>query len=179
MLKNEAVWIGENIGKLTDIKTVLDISGGSWFFRNVRQPWIEKYLFKPLIKKKIKVFRSDSKDDVTKKSFLKNKKFDLVIAANILEHVKDIKKAVKTIEDKVEKGKYLCVSVPYVFPYHPDPVDNMFRPDKHKLMALFADKFDLVIGSQIKQKYKLAFNKSTFLKFNAEFVASCIIFQKK
>jgi len=149
MLKKEAKWIGEMTQDLK-IKKVLDISGGDWFFRNIRQPFIEKYIFSNLKN----VVRTDINNDVCSKKFTKIGKFDLVLANNILEHVADIKNASKNILSVVATGGYLCVSVPFRFPYHPDPIDNGFRPTPKELAKLFP-KTKVIKKSIIIQEMKI------------------------
>jgi hypothetical protein len=41
------------------------------------------------------------------------------------------------LQTLVPVGGYLIVSVPHRFPYHPDPIDTLFRPELGELHALF------------------------------------------
>jgi SAM-dependent methyltransferase len=172
MLKNEAIWFG-SITKNLDAKKVLDISGGSWFFRNIRQPYIEKYIFSNFKK----ITRTDINNDVCSSEFSKIGKFDLVFANNVLEHVVDYKKASKNISKVVSKGGYLAVSVPKNFPYHADPIDNGFRPNPKDLLKLFPD-FKIIKSKIVKQKYLLMLNRSSIFWFNKTFSASCLVLKK-
>lgn len=176
MLKNEAIWIG-NKTKNLKIANILDIGGGNWFSRNIRQPWIQKYIFKTFTKKKVKILHTDSEYDVCLKSFKSLGEFDLVFANNLLEHVKDIEKGSQNISLVVKVGGYLCVSVPYNFPYHPCPIDNMFRPTLVELVSLFP-KFKVIAKKVVSQKTMISINRTNIFWFNSTFQASCVIMQK-
>lgn len=39
--------------------------------------------------------------------------------------------------DLIPQNGYLILSVPNAFPYHPDPIDTLFRPTVDELVALF------------------------------------------
>lgn len=171
MLKNEAKWIGKATQNFKSSK-VLDISGGSWFFRNIRQPFIEKYIFSNFKN----VRRTNIKDDVCSKDFGKIGKFDLVFSNNLLEHVVDIKKASKNILSVVKPGGYLCVSVPHKFPFHPDPIDNMFRPTPEELVKFFP-KTVLFKKGIVIQKMGAMFTRNGIL-FNKQYSASCLLLRK-
>src|SRR6185437_2959646 len=41
------------------------------------------------------------------------------------------------LETLIPVGGYLVLTVPNRFPYHPDPIDTMFRPDPEELKSLF------------------------------------------
>lgn len=176
MLKNEAVLIGKETRKLK-INNILDISGGSWFLRRIRQYYIEKYIFNNFKKKKIDIKRTDFSNDVCLKNFRKIGQFDLVFANNLLEHVTNIKSATENISRAVRKGGYLCVSVPHQFPYHPDPIDNMFRPNLKELKALFPN-FKIIKGKEIIEKHKFVFTKQSFITLNEVFIQSCLLLKK-
>ena len=168
MLKNEAKWIGD-VTKNLKVDSVLDISGGDWFFRNIRQSFIEKYIFKNLKN----VRRTNIKDDVCSKRFRKIGKFDLVFANNLLEHVKNIKNATKNISSAVNPGGYLCVSTPFDFPYHPDPIDNGFRPTPEELIKFFPGT-KVIKKDIITQEIKIMFTKREIM-FNKKYSASCLL----
>jgi hypothetical protein len=41
------------------------------------------------------------------------------------------------LEELLPPGGLLFLSVPHEFPYHPDPIDTMFRPGVEQLLRLF------------------------------------------
>jgi hypothetical protein len=62
----------------------------------------------------------------------------VVMAANLLEHVTDPTALAGRIEELVDPGGYVLCTVPRSYPYHPDPLDNLYRPSPEDLTALFA-----------------------------------------
>jgi SAM-dependent methyltransferase len=62
-----------------------------------------------------------------------------VLCCNMIEHVTDRRQLAKICQQIVRPGGYLIISVPYSFPYHPDPIDTYFRPSPSQLTSLFPD----------------------------------------
>jgi hypothetical protein len=182
MLKNEAIWLGKEIEKLpkSKIGTILDLGSSSLFFRSIRHPYINKYIFTPLIKRGIVVLHTDIELDVTDGSFTKrvNKmdKVNTVFAFNLLEHVTNYKKAAKNIASVVPKGGYLFVSSPKKFPYHPDPIDNGFRPTPTKIANLFPKT--IIIKKAIINQKKIVMITRNGILLNQKYSASCLILKK-
>ena len=147
MLKEEVIWFKRELKKIpaSKLSVTLNLGSGNKFLRSTKQPWIQKYLFTPLEQRKVKVVHLDvcSDDvvdivlDIEKERIAKISGLKSVFANNILEHVVSPKKVAKKIEDIVPTGGYIFVSVPYKYPYHPSPIDNMFRPDPSELASLF------------------------------------------
>jgi hypothetical protein len=179
MLRNEAIWLGREIGKIsaTKIGNVLDLGSGSLFFRKLRQPWINKCIFDPLEARGINVIHSDFELDVISAGFTKRAEklgsFKSVFAFNLLEHVADYKKAAKNIISVIPRDGYLFVSCPKVFPYHPSPIDNGFRPTPIELANLFP-KAKIIKKVVINQKIKMMFTRKGIL-FGKKYSASCLI----
>jgi hypothetical protein len=65
--------------------------------------------------------------------------FKSVLCSNVLEHVPDREQLAASLTQIVPSGGYLFVSCPYRFPYHPDPIDTMFRPGIDDLALLFPE----------------------------------------
>jgi len=65
-------------------------------------------------------------------------KFDLVLCANVLEHVFDTKSAIKNLNYLLKKGGHLLISVPFVYPLHDEPGD-FWRFTEHALKKIFSD----------------------------------------
>jgi hypothetical protein len=63
--------------------------------------------------------------------------FRSVFCSNLLEHVENREEIARALTLVVPAGGYLFVSCPYRYPYHPDPIDTLFRPTPHELAALF------------------------------------------
>ena len=60
-----------------------------------------------------------------------------VMCCNVLEHVPDPRQLAVAIERVVAPGGYLLVTVPSRYPYHPGPIDTLFRPTVDELRLLF------------------------------------------
>lgn len=151
MFKEESLYIRACLCKLLEkskIVSVLDVGSSTLNFRKKIQPFIEENIFSFLSLKGCQVYHLDVKAgegidivlDVTELSTF-NMSFDLVICANLLEHVVDIKKTVIGLAKVTKNGGYLIVTAPYKYIYHPDPIDNFFRPTEKNLEKLFAPFF--------------------------------------
>ena len=75
-----------------------------------------------------------------------------VIATNILEHVLDPKQFIKRILE-IKNLKYILITVPYNYPFHPDPIDNGFRPSPKELLKIVPN-YKKIIHSDIIKKEK-------------------------
>ena len=73
-----------------------------------------------------------------------------MICSNLLEHVptESVSEICKSLQEFIPKNGYLFISGPYKFPYHPDPIDTMFRPDV-EAFAQFFPNTSLVDGKII------------------------------
>ena len=65
-------------------------------------------------------------------------KFDLVLCTNVLEHIFDIKPAIKNLHYLLKEKGHLIVSVPFIYPLHDEPLD-FWRFTEHALKKLFSD----------------------------------------
>jgi SAM-dependent methyltransferase len=82
----------------------------------------------------------DVAGDLTDSAFLASLgelKIRSVMCCNVLEHVPDPKRVADAIERVVAPGGYLLVTVPSRYPYHPGPIDTLFRPTVDELRRLF------------------------------------------
>mgnify|MGYP001374663151 CR=1 FL=1 len=63
----------------------------------------------------------------------------VILCANVFEHLpSDVRKtAITSIQGALQPGDYLIVSVPYKYPFHPDPIDTLYRPSSDELSNLF------------------------------------------
>jgi hypothetical protein len=150
MLKNEAKWFGDRVRELGDAQTIpmLNIGSHTEEFRRVQQPWIDRCIFAPLRERGQAVTHTDMRaapgvdlvGDLTDAAFrqrLAAMRFRSAFCSNLLEHVADRTMIARLVTEVVMPGGYLFVSVPNRFPYHPDPIDTMFRPGIEELAALF------------------------------------------
>ena len=61
-----------------------------------------------------------------------------VLCANVLEHVSDVQGFADNLQRSIASGSFLVISVPKSYPFHNDPIDNLFRPDPDELGELFS-----------------------------------------
>lgn len=79
-------------------------------------------------------------------SALASQGFKSVLCSNLLEHVNDPAATARRLVGLVPRdGGLLFISGPYRYPYHPDPIDNGFRPTPSELAAIFP-------GTQLEQQ---------------------------
>ncbi|HEY6816347.1 MAG TPA: methyltransferase domain-containing protein [Croceibacterium sp.] len=107
-------------------------------------------MFGPLEAAGIEVFHSDLKEgdgidlagdilDPAVVERLATMKFKAVLLSNLLEHVRDRDAVARACERIVGPGGHILVTVPRSYPYHPDPIDTLYRPSPEELARLFAD----------------------------------------
>ena len=161
-----AMLIGRIINKLPTPKNVLNIGSSTAKFRKIDQPYIDKYIFRLFRDNNVEITHLDIKEmkgvdivaDISNNNFSLKEKYDLVICTNLLEHVSNVSTTVSNISSCVNKNGYLIITVPYIFPYHPDPIDNLFRPHPNELKSLFIDKkciYEKVIIGQKNIFYRM------------------------
>jgi len=167
MLIEEACWLNRQLSSLdeNDIFPLCNIGSSTEHFRCVEQPYIDKYLFAEARTRKRKVIHVDMKaapgvdlvGDLADDHFLERiaaLRVQSVMCCNLLEHVTDRKLICDAILSLLRPGGYIIASVPYRFPYHPDPIDTMFRPNVSQLTKLFPrtsiHKASIVRASSVK-----------------------------
>ena len=74
--------------------------------------------------------------DVTAMTF--DQEFDVVVCANVLEHLREPQLAVDAIARALRPGGIALVTVPMMYPLHDEPSDY-WRITEHGLRHLFAD----------------------------------------
>ncbi len=125
-----------------------NIGSSTGEFRTVHQPWIDKFIFLPAREKGLVVKHMDIKaedgvdivGDLADPKFLeelRQMQFKSVFCSNLLEHVTDKQPICNALLEMLPSGGLLFVSCPKGYPFHPDPIDTMFRPTVEELHALF------------------------------------------
>jgi hypothetical protein len=150
MLINEARWIRANLDQIDVqmLSPMLSIGSSTLEFRETIQPWINDYIFDPLRHRGVEVSHLDILPgegvdivgDITSQEVIDRivrQRFRSVICTNLLEHVSDVHDVCSAIETIAPVCGYFIVTVPHRYPYHPDPIDVMFRPDIAQLLAFF------------------------------------------
>lgn len=150
MLKQEARWLGSQLAalELARVSPLLNVGSSTRYFREIQQPWIDQELFAPLRRRGGQVLHQDLKadDGVDVVGDLMDpgcvarlvaSGARSVCCTSVLEHVEDREAFARRLTELVAPGGVLMLSVPRAFPWHPDPIDTMFRPTVHELAALF------------------------------------------
>ena len=166
MLYEEAKWIGKELMKISKQgDRVLNIGSSSQEFRADVQPYINKFIFNPLIEKNINIVHTDiTKDegvdivgDLTDSVFidkLKKENYEVIICSNLLEHMVNRQPIISAIKEILRPNGIAIVTVPYNYPYHLDPIDTMFRPKIKELYKNFNEfelkKGEIVLGKSFR-----------------------------
>jgi SAM-dependent methyltransferase len=150
LLRAEAAWLADRLERLAadDLSPLLSIGSGDARLRTTVQPWIESRVYAPLARRGVRVLHHDLEPtagvdvagDLTDSVFLRSLeqlKIRSVMCCNVLEHVPDPAPVAAAIERVVAPGGYVLVTVPSRYPYHPGPIDTLFRPTVDELRLLF------------------------------------------
>jgi SAM-dependent methyltransferase len=157
MFLEEAKWLKEMFARLPvdGGATVLDIGSSTEYFRCVEQPYIDYLVFRPLREQGARPVHIDVKEaegvdlvcdlTVPETGALLDDipRGQIVLCSNLLEHVVDRELVVSRLRDLTAPGGLLVVTVPHVYPYHPDPIDTLFRPTDTELEALLGADLDV------------------------------------
>lgn len=150
MMLTDALWLGEVLPNFSndDISPILNIGSSTKKFREVDQPHIDKYVFKPLEERGVKVIHADLKDaegvDISGNIFddealerLKACNAKAIICTHMFEHVEDRDELVRRLVSLVPADGIFFVTVPNSYHQHDDPIDTMYRPTPEQLAELF------------------------------------------
>jgi SAM-dependent methyltransferase len=162
MFVEEALWMKSAIEDLSlpHGSRVADVGSSDLFYRTRAQPHVDEHIYQPLRSRGVEVVSCDSKKELGVDYIVdicSNQRtpfddirstFDLVLCANMLEHVVDRRLAVRNLLSLVQPGRYLLLTVPHTYFYHEDPIDTMFRPTPSELMTLVAEQSNCAIISQ-------------------------------
>jgi SAM-dependent methyltransferase len=151
LLRAEAAWVADRLEELPaeGLSPLLSIGSGDARLRTTLQPWIEGKVYAPLARRGVRVLHHDLEPtagvdiagDLTDTAFLRSLEqleIHSVMCCNVLEHVPDPAQVAAAIERVVAPGGYLLVTVPARYPYHPGPIDTLFRPTVGDLRLLFS-----------------------------------------
>jgi hypothetical protein len=150
MMIQEARWFAEKLAVLdpTQVFPMCNVGSSTDAFRTQDQPWVEELIFAPLRRAGKIVKHMDIKaergvdivGDFEDPMFLEKlagMRFNSAFCSNLLEHVVQREGICQTLLSIIPSGGWLFISVPYKYPYHPDPIDTGFRPSTTELAALF------------------------------------------
>jgi hypothetical protein len=152
VLEAEAAWIGAVLRDLPDDAfPLLNLGSSTRTFRERDQPYIDELIFRPLAARGVRVIHADLKaeDGVdvvfdftspVERAGLVEKvgQVQTIVCSNLLEHLPIApSEAAAHLLDVCPDGGYVIVTAPRRFGYHPDPIDNGYRPSSQELAALF------------------------------------------
>ena len=150
MLIHESLWIKQVVENLEISLGATVLNFGSQRYSTIKknQPWIIENVYEATSKKFDKTINYDLIQeegvDITGNIFedkifdeLKLFHFSVIYVFNVLEHVEDLSALCLRIEQLLNIGGYLIITVPYHYPTHYDPIDNGFRPTPETIAALF------------------------------------------
>jgi hypothetical protein len=188
MLLNESLWLGKHTNKLFNEKDVLlNIGSSTGEYRENIQPHIDTNIFTQFKNKGVKIYHVDIKKDdgvdivgdVCNSNFiskLKKLKPKAIFCFNLLEHLKDRESFCSALLEILDSGTFIIASCPKNYPYHPDPIDTMFRPTVNELANEFISttlvKGEIVNCGTMKQKlkYERNINITTWLFNKIKFI---------
>lgn len=145
MLVEEARWVAGVLASIQDVRAVVDVGSSTSEFRAVVQPHIDRLVFAPLRARGARVVHVDGRGgdgvdavldvvaDDPPPSLVAVA--DVVVCANMLEHVTDRAALVALLLRVARPGGHLVVTVPHRYPYHEDPIDTGYRPTPDELAA--------------------------------------------
>lgn len=149
MLPDEAALIGRWARRLPlgDGSVCLNVGSSTREFRERTQPFIHQDILRPIAETGCRIINCDMKEDdgVDEVGDLLDPAFqqrlirygpDLIICSNLLEHLTDPATFAHACGTIVKPGGYCLFTVPRSFPYHPDPLDTMYRPAPSELAGL-------------------------------------------
>ena len=152
MRRVEADWLREQLLAIgpDEASPILNIGSSTEIFRTVSKPYIERRLFEPLRDAGFQVVHVDMKEgsgiDIVCRIDSRAGADQLLaigakslLCSNMLEHVEDPAVVATTCASLVPAGAHILVTVPHSYPYHPDPIDTMFRPDLDEVARLFGN----------------------------------------
>lgn len=150
MLPTEARWLREALQSIAveDLSPLLNLGSSTAYFREVDQPYIDAEIFAPLRARGVRIVHCDLKQeegvDIACDLLAEKMPADFasvspraVFCTNMLEHVTSRPAVAQRLAEIVPPGGLLFLTVPRSFPYHPDPIDNRYRPDVADLSGLF------------------------------------------
>jgi hypothetical protein len=153
MLIEEARWFSRAVNALSaeELSPILNLGSGT---SSYRLAGAHSAFFSTLKKAGIVAIHTDIEAgegvDVAGDIFSEHLVNELVarvpsslICANILEHVERPLDLADICSSLLGPGGYLFASVPKFYPYHPAPIDTMYRPNPEELSRLFPD-FDVL-----------------------------------
>jgi SAM-dependent methyltransferase len=165
MLEAEAARLREILLARDDISPLLNLGSSTRRYREVAKPHIARELFEPLRRAGVAVVHCDLKPgegvdlvgnllDPAMMRDLKARRFKCVLAANLLEHVRDPGAVAAACEEIVGPGGLILSTAPASYPYHADPIDTSYRPSPAELAEAFGRSRTLLVEGLAGLSYR-------------------------
>ncbi len=167
MLYKESLWIKSAINLIgSELKNsnIVNLGSSTSEFISTKQPYIQTNVIDELssfgrvisvdIKKEIGVDLVANFLTKEGQEIIKSKHPKLIVASNLLEHLPDPLIGLQEIVGLLDSGGFLLLTGPTWYPYHPDPIDNNFRPSPRAIKRLLDGSFkitkiDSVFGGSV------------------------------
>jgi hypothetical protein len=169
VLRAEAAWLARELEQLAvaDLSPLLSVGSGHRELTS-DQPWIHAAVYEPLERRDVHIVHHeldpgpgvDVAGDLTDPEFrqsLGRLEIRSVMCCNVLEHLPEPRRVAATIEGLVAAGGYAIVTVPRRYPYHPGPIDTMFRPSVDELRTLMPALTEVTAAQEIRTESLLAY----------------------
>ena len=165
MLKKEAFEVVKQIRKITAIHKTragicLNIGSGTSEYYKGTQNYIEKQVH-AVIRKTFELKNVDIKDgsgvdivcDFTNQVDLLSLRAlnpSLVLSCNLLEHISNPALGFINLCSLLDKNSFLIISGPVKYPFHADPIDNGFRPDRKQIEKILPKGYKIEIFKVVR-----------------------------
>lgn len=147
MFEEEALWIEETLAglELPVGGAVADVGSSTLDARSRAQPYVERYVIRPLRERGLSITHIDRKRDpgvdvtvdLADPSFDVDRdvgrRFDLVLCCNMLSFVEDLERVTAAVAAMLAPGGYLVATTVNNFRHTTDPVDNGWRPTPEEI----------------------------------------------
>jgi hypothetical protein len=167
MLYRESLWIKSVVNLIgSELKNsnIINLGSSTSEFIANKQPYIQTNVINVLSSignvVSVDIKKENGVDLVANfltkegQEIIKNKLPKLVVASNLLEHLPDPLIGLQEIAGLLDSGGFLLLTGPTWYPYHPDPIDNNFRPSTRTIKRLLdgnfkVTKIDSVFGGSV------------------------------
>jgi SAM-dependent methyltransferase len=169
VLRAEAAWLTRELDRLAvaDLSPLLSIGSGHGELAS-DQPWLYRSVYEPLERRGVRLVHHeldpapgvDVAGDLMDPAFresLGRLELRSVMCCNVLEYLPEPRRVAETIEELVAPGGYAIVTVPRRYPYHPGPIDTMFRPSVDELRTLMPELSEVTAAQEIRTESLVAY----------------------
>lgn len=151
MFYKECAWVQHGLDSLpvNSGSSLLDVGSSSGLYRISKQPYLGQLHAWMQSSKHLNVATLDTDPqayptytmDISAQNVSDIGTFDIVLACNILEHIKhvNLKSAISNITAMTKQ--YLIVTAPLFYTWHFQPIDNGWRPTAQELTDVFKKNF--------------------------------------